>query len=167
MSDRMLSIETAEHIRNQVIEHLHDKPRSFAELHDLIPEITDKQQLSNALYRLKNENIIMQREDRNYVLSDSNSASSSSPRRATNGKPKKQVKPLRRMRASRIAEPAKSDKPNGNVSSIFEKLLLDAQTALDNYVYSVGDKLIIDQLMAARDAAREALRASRDNGHGE
>lgn len=36
MSDRMQSIETNEHIRDQVVEQLRDEPRDFAELYELI-----------------------------------------------------------------------------------------------------------------------------------
>lgn len=42
---------------------------------------------------------------------------------------------------------------------ILQKLLDDTQAALDEYVYTLGDKRILDRLMAARNSAREALAA--------
>lgn len=49
--------------------------------------------------------------------------------------------------------------PDAGVTKILERFAKAAQDALDEYVYSVGDRRILDRLMAARDAARDALAA--------
>lgn len=46
------------------------------------------------------------------------------------------------------------------VTAVLERFARAAQDALDEYVYSVGDRRILDRLMAARDAAREAAEAA-------
>lgn len=49
--------------------------------------------------------------------------------------------------------------PDARVTQTLERFAKAAQDALDEYVYSVGDRRILDRLMAARDAARDALAA--------
>lgn len=168
MNSRQQSNDTADFTRNQVIEHLRDAPLNFSELYDCIPTLTDKKQLSNALFQLKSKGTIVQMEDKRYILAESLhpgqivKAVGSGPATVSTRAPQR-VKKTQSIRkpAAAPAKPATAD--SNGVGQIFEKLLRDAQSALDDYVYSVGDKQILDQLMAARDAARAAFQAHLKN----
>lgn len=161
MSDRTQSIETNEHIRAQVLELLKDEPKTFNELFDGIDTIEERQQLSNALFHLKSKGTVVQLEDKRYALAE-NAKTAQHPM-----KKEKPPKPPRHKRAAAAAPkpPATPAAPNGGKTTlILETLMADAQHALDEYIYSVGDKQILDQLAAARDAARAALKAHNEKG---
>lgn len=155
---RQESIELNERIRAQVLEQLKSGPKSFDALFAGCDVCEERNQLSSALFHLKSKDAIVQLDDRRYELGDK--PGPAAPRKAETGKapaPK-----ATRRKASSATPPAAG---NGNATArILEALLTDAQRALDEYIYSVGDKQILEQLATARDAAREALRLHQGNG---
>lgn len=156
---RQESIELNERIRAQVLEQLKSGPKSFDELFTGCDVCEERNQLSSALFHLKSKDAIVQLDDRRYELGDK--PGPAAPRKATTGKASP-PKATRRKASSATPPPAAG---NGNATArILESLLADSQRALDEYIYSVGDKQILEQLATARDAAREALRLHQGNG---
>ena len=124
------------------------------------PEIENDKQLSNCLFRLKQAGKIRKNDADKYELGKSQA---SSQRRAKRPRvPRVAVDRLpgkRRGRKPATAGPAKTEPARG----IFEKALLDAQSALDEYVSQIGDPRILAPLRAMRDSARAALAAFVDS----
>jgi len=155
MKDKQQRMEENEHIRNQVLEKLAGGPKSFDEIYACIDVLEERQQLSNALFHLKKNGAVAQRDDRLYTLpGKGGSAPAAKSKRAPKAAP---GKPPASVPVKRQPKPVAAN--GSETNRILETLLADAQRALDDYVYSVGDRQILDQLMAARNAARAAFQA--------
>jgi len=118
-------------------------------------------ELSNYLYNLRKAGEIA-RDDagRYYLPAGGNTAPppAASPETET-PQPRKKAATVRRV--SKPASPAAASPP-AHVRAALDRSVEAAQAALDEYVYSVGDRALLDSLMAVRDAARKAREAWHD-----
>jgi len=129
-------------------------PMKVNELMDACQIIQDGRELSNYLYNMRKDGFIARDNDKGYRIRSGEEA----PSTAVAPAPAPADPPARRPYKKR----GKQSKPEATDNTVRLALVKSheaAQAALDEYIYSVCDKTMLDRLKSARDAAREALTA--------
>jgi hypothetical protein len=144
---------------SRILAELAAGPLTSKELfHRLGDVYAERETLSKTLYNMKARGELVRDEERRYHQGDktARAAEARTPivsikHETTFPSPSRQIKKL-----------TPKTHGNGSAAEILEKLLGDAQRALEQYAYTVGDKAILDGLVATREAAYAALKAYRD-----
>ena len=147
-------------LKDVVLKMLEAGPLDRAAIMAGNPEIENDKQLSNCLFRLKEAGKIRKNDAGEWELGKSREGA---PKRAKRPRvPRIAVAQLPGKR--RRSKAGSGGVPKADLArSIFEKALLDVQSALDEYVSQIGDPHILAPLRAMRDSARAALAAFVDS----
>lgn len=139
-------------VRDEVLHALAQagNPLTFDELLAACHTVTENKQLSNALFQLKKAEQVVSPKRGLYMLPRGGYEQTAAP--------KSPPTPA----AAAAAEPQSHD----TVEQILQQLVDDTQGALDEYLVSIADPAILKPLQAARDQAREAVRAHREKLNG-
>ena len=148
-------------LQDVVLKMLESGPLDRAAIMAANPQIENDKQLANCLFRLKQAGKIRQKENREYELGKS--AGGTPARGRPPRVPRVAMDKLPGKRGHSKGAPIGRAAKTNPVGSIFEKALLDAQSALDEYVSQIGDPRILAPLRAMRDSARAALAAFVDS----
>ena len=148
-------------LQDVILKMLESGPHDRAAIMAANPQIENDKQLANCLFRLKQAGKIRKKENREYELGKSQA--SATPRAKRPRVPRVAIDKLPGKRRRRKGVATRGAAQTDPVGNIFEKALLDAQSALDEYVSQVGDPRILAPLRAMRDSARAALAAFVDS----
>lgn len=147
-------------LRARILSETEKEPLTSVELFERLSDVcADRKQLSNALYQMSQAGEIARGEDKKYTPVNGAPAVRREPaprRKRAKARGRASAHAIRRSVRGARREPEAA--ANGSTGEVLEQLLRSTQEALDRYCYSVGDKEILDNLMAARNAAREAFR---------
>ena len=149
----------------------HGAPLSFDELLGKCPSVVSNKQLSNVIFQLKESGLVVSPEKGLYQRAGNQAGGTKT---AEPGDFKIKAPPYSTSELKTISERSPfagargrtdartKSAPEPTVEQILQRLIDETQGGLDEYLYSVGDRAILQPLMDARDSARKAMAAYRE-----